>query len=187
MSRRITLSGFLLAFAFLVALSIVPAAAQDHTVNVELGDFYIDMPTTIEAGTITFAMSNVGAMPHTITIEGQGVNVSGDVLSGGQSGSLQVQLAAGTYVVYCPIPGHREAGMELTLTVTGAAEPTATAAVGATPTAGPAATATPLPDLPRTGSGGAQASGNGTLGVLLILAVVATLGAAGTLVYRSTR
>ena len=37
--------------------------------------------------------------------------------------SGKVELAAGTYTIYCTIPGHRAAGMEATITVTGEAPP----------------------------------------------------------------
>jgi hypothetical protein len=35
--------------------------------------------------------------------------------------SGKVELTAGTYTIYCTIPGHRAAGMEATITVTGEA------------------------------------------------------------------
>ena len=35
-----------------------------------------------------------------------------------EMGTLQVNLAPGTYQVYCPVDGHRESGMRLSLTVT---------------------------------------------------------------------
>lgn len=208
MSRIPALRAVTVMAAIAMAMLAAPASAQDQTVDVELGDFYIDMQSTIEAGTITFSMTNVGQMPHTIAIEGEGINVSGDILSAGQTGTLVVDLEPGTYVVYCPVPGHREAGMELTLTVTGAAEPTATVAAptatvaaptatvagptatvgtGATPTQGAAATATALPDLPRTGAGGADGMGAGTTGILLLIIAIAGLGVAGTLAYRHNR
>ncbi|HUG17078.1 MAG TPA: sulfocyanin-like copper-binding protein [Thermomicrobiales bacterium] len=201
MLRRSALIGFMVAVTALIAIAISPAAAQDQTVDVELGDFYIEMPSSVQAGTITFSMSNVGAMPHTITIEGNGVDVSGDVLSGGQSGTLEVELAAGSYTVYCPIPGHREGGMELTLTVIGqtaptatvsaptatVSAPTATTGTGPTATTGVAATATSLPDVPRTGSGGSAGVDAGTTGVLLLLVAIIGIGVAGALAYRSQR
>jgi len=37
-------------------------------------------------------------------------------LAPGESGSLTLDLAPGTYVVYCPVGGHRGLGMELEVT-----------------------------------------------------------------------
>ena len=52
------------------------AVVQDSTVDVELGSFYIDMPTTIPTGPVTLNVTAVGEMPHTITIEGNGVSMT---------------------------------------------------------------------------------------------------------------
>jgi uncharacterized cupredoxin-like copper-binding protein len=38
------------------------------------------------------------------------------VFTGGNK-TLQVQLKAGNYTFYCPVPGHKQAGMVGTLTV----------------------------------------------------------------------
>jgi uncharacterized cupredoxin-like copper-binding protein len=37
----------------------------------------------------------------------------------GGTKSMTMTLAAGTYTFYCSVPGHRQAGMQGTLTVTG--------------------------------------------------------------------
>ncbi len=39
------------------------------------------------------------------------------VLNPGESGSIVVNLPAGTYQFWCTVPGHRDAGMSGTLTV----------------------------------------------------------------------
>ena len=138
-----------------------------------------------------------------ITIEGEGINSTLDpVLSGGQSGTLVIDLEPGTYVVYCPIPGHREAGMELTLTVTAAAAqptptvaaptatvaaPTSTAVPGTTATPGSSPTSTVLPGVPVTGVGGSQPMDSSIYGILLLLLCVSGLGIAGTFAIRSRR
>jgi FtsP/CotA-like multicopper oxidase with cupredoxin domain len=56
---------------------------------------------------------------HNLTVEGGPATPD---LSGGESASLDLgALSEGTYVVFCSIPGHREAGMEASLAVTGGA------------------------------------------------------------------
>jgi len=45
------------------------------------------------------------------------VAVSSVLLKAGEKTSLTVSLPAGTYTVYCPLPGHADKGMKGTLTV----------------------------------------------------------------------
>ena len=71
---------------------------------------------TIPANTdVVIDLRNVGAAPHSFVVEGQEVN-SGQY-SGGQTGTVTVNLPPGTYTYICDVPGHKEAGMVGTLTV----------------------------------------------------------------------
>jgi hypothetical protein len=67
------------------------------------------------AGTITIELANESSIPHNVAIEGGGDEESPTVT--GESTSLTVDLQPGTYTFYCSVPGHREGGMEGTLTV----------------------------------------------------------------------
>lgn len=71
---------------------------------------------TIAANTdVTISVTNEGTFGHDFTLEDQGMGTS--LLDPGSSEDVVVNLAAGTYVYYCSVPGHREAGMMGTLTV----------------------------------------------------------------------
>ena len=71
-----------------------------------------------KAGKVTVDFTNSSPVPHDVKIEdSSGQEVGGtEVISEG-SDSAEVELKPGTYTYYCSIPGHREAGMEGTLTV----------------------------------------------------------------------
>jgi mono/diheme cytochrome c family protein len=69
---------------------------------------------TGEAGPVTIEMPNKSGTQHDIVIDGLG---KGEVVSSGTS-SFKASLDAGkTYTYYCSVPGHRQAGMEGTLSV----------------------------------------------------------------------
>lgn len=72
---------------------------------------------TAKAGTVTIDMENPSSVPHNVAIKGDGVDVKGDVVSGGGTSSVTADLAAGTYTFYCSVPGHEAAGMTGKLTV----------------------------------------------------------------------
>jgi plastocyanin len=69
-----------------------------------------------KSGTVTFHFTNKSSVPHAIAVEGHGVNTKGKVVTGG-SDTLSVKLKPGKYTFYCPVDGHRAAGMVGTLTV----------------------------------------------------------------------
>jgi mono/diheme cytochrome c family protein len=65
-------------------------------------------------GPVTIQMPNKSGIPHDITIDGLG---QGKIVTKGVS-SFKAKLEAGkTYTYYCSVPGHRQAGMQGTLTV----------------------------------------------------------------------
>jgi uncharacterized cupredoxin-like copper-binding protein len=77
--------------------------------------------TTLEAkaGNVTVVMDNPSSsgQPHGIAVQGMDVDKTGDIVDPGSNSTLKVKLSAGTYVFFCPVPGHEEAGMKGTLTV----------------------------------------------------------------------
>lgn len=71
-----------------------------------------------QAGVITLAYENPSPVPHSIAIEddqGQTLDESETVTNAGTDAGAE--LAPGEFVYYCTVPGHRESGMEGTLTV----------------------------------------------------------------------
>ena len=64
---------------------------------------------------VTISVTNNGTFGHDFTIEGQDLTTG--LVDPGTSAELVVNLAAGEYVYFCSVPGHREAGMQGTLTV----------------------------------------------------------------------
>jgi uncharacterized cupredoxin-like copper-binding protein len=69
-----------------------------------------------KAGTVTIDFDNPSQVPHAVEVEGQGVEEETDTITDGAA-KLTVDLKAGEYEFYCPVDGHKEAGMEGTLTV----------------------------------------------------------------------
>jgi uncharacterized cupredoxin-like copper-binding protein len=92
-----------------------PAATK---VDVSETEFKITLAQTpSKAGSYEFAVSNDGKVPHDFVVSGNGVNAKTELLDPGSSSTLKVDLKPGTYDVYCSVPGHKQAGMDLKLTV----------------------------------------------------------------------
>jgi uncharacterized cupredoxin-like copper-binding protein len=70
-----------------------------------------------KAGNVTITMNNPSPVPHAIAVDGSGVSKSGQTVTMGGKSTITVSLKAGTYKFFCPVDGHRAAGMEGTLTV----------------------------------------------------------------------
>ena len=103
-------------------------AAPAETFDIGLSEFAIDpAEITASAGApLTFSITNNGQAEHDFTID---TGPQSDTVSAGGKTTLEVPngLEAGTYSVFCSLPGHADAGMEGTLTVAaqGAEQPPA--------------------------------------------------------------
>jgi plastocyanin len=79
---------------------------------------YTETELTAAAGSDTIEFDNPAQLEHDVRIEdADGNDIGGtDTISGGST-SGTVDLEPGTYTFFCSVDGHREAGMEGTLTV----------------------------------------------------------------------
>ncbi len=118
------------------------AAAAGTTVDVELGEdggklFVRPSVDEVDAGTVTFAVSNTGAMPHELVVLKTDVDPgklpttgSGTADEDGRLGEvaqltpgsdtmyLTLDLEPGKYVLLCNVPGHYALGQYVGFTVT---------------------------------------------------------------------
>ena len=78
---------------------------------------YTTTQASTKAGDVTVEFNNPQAVPHDVAIEESGGKTVGqtEIVTEG-SDSTTVDLKPGKYTFYCSVPGHREAGMEGTLT-----------------------------------------------------------------------
>ena len=86
------------------------------------GQFKFDKTKlTAKAGKVTITMDNPSVVPHSIAVQGSGVNKTGTGgttgVGKGQKSTVTANLKPGTYTFYCPVDGHKAAGMKGTLTV----------------------------------------------------------------------
>jgi plastocyanin len=74
---------------------------------------------TATAGALEIDSRNASGTPHDIALESSDGRELGNgaVVSGGGVSSVSVTLRPGRYTFYCTVPGHRDGGMEGTLTV----------------------------------------------------------------------
>lgn len=106
--------------------------ASGSSVEVTLADFSIDPePVTAAAGS-ALMVTNHGNTIHNLAV--RDTDLTTDDLAAHASGTLDVSgLDAGSYAIYCTIPGHADAGMTGDLEITdGAGAGTADAAAAST-------------------------------------------------------
>jgi plastocyanin len=71
-----------------------------------------------KAGKVTVNFTNSSPVPHDVRIESSGgEELGGTEVISEKSESATVDLKPGEYTFFCSVPGHRQAGMEGTLTV----------------------------------------------------------------------
>lgn len=95
-----------------------PKGPAQTTVDIKGGNFFFD-PEDSEApaGIDTIKMDSENGL-HTLVFDDGKLPGFKLEASSGESDELKANLKPGKYTIYCDVPGHREAGMEGTITVT---------------------------------------------------------------------
>jgi plastocyanin len=98
-----------------------PASEQRGVVEIDADPTgqlkFLAASASAKPGKVTLRMVNKSSTPHDIAITGGALNRVGPIVSGGGVSSVTTTLQPGTYTFYCSVPGHRQAGMQGTLTV----------------------------------------------------------------------
>ena len=75
-------------------------------------------PLVAKAGRVRFQLMNRGSVEHDFMItEIMDMEHERDLVQPGQSKTIEVDLKPGVYEVVCTVPGHKEAGMKVTIKV----------------------------------------------------------------------
>lgn len=117
-------------FLLLATLAASSTAASAQDVKVTLSEWKMRLSKdTVQAGSVTFQVTNAGAMSHALQVTGPGVDKGTRQIAVRELGTLTLTLKPGTYEVFCPLAegSHKMAGMTRTLVVT---------AAGASPSSG---------------------------------------------------
>ena len=123
--------------AGIIAIGMVALLRNDSTtteavsttnLEVSLSEFKIEGQLTAPAGNVVLNVFNDGAIEHNLAIKGTDI-LSKNLLSRGLDIVNVPNLTAGTYELYCTIPGHEGSGMvaDLVITEPGTAAPAAAA------------------------------------------------------------
>lgn len=91
-------------------------AASAEFVAIDIA--YEEAPDELPAGPVEMSLVNNGAIEHNVVIEELDNRKVLDA-AGGETDRAEVELEAGEYTYFCDVAGHRAAGMEGELTVTG--------------------------------------------------------------------
>jgi plastocyanin len=78
---------------------------------------YVPTQLTAKSGSVTIDFANETQVPHDVVVEQDDEDLGATDEITASTTELTVELAAGGYTFYCSVPGHRQAGMEGTLTV----------------------------------------------------------------------
>lgn len=87
-----------------VSLSADPGGALKYNTN----------KLNANAGKLTIAFTNESAVPHDVSVKGEGTS---EEITKGSTDLVIKDIKPGTYTFFCTVPGHEQAGMTGTLTV----------------------------------------------------------------------
>jgi uncharacterized cupredoxin-like copper-binding protein len=107
--------GSVWAFVAASASGSAHAAAATRTLSASKTKLKFSVKTLrAPHGKVTLVMKNPkgGSLPHAIAVEGKGVDKDGNTVGPGKTSRVTVTLKKGTYEFYCPVDGHKAAGMK---------------------------------------------------------------------------
>jgi plastocyanin len=116
-SRRILVAA---ALATTIGFVVTGISLASSTVRLSASKSQLKFSTkTLHAthGRVTVRMSNPSSTKHGIAVEGHGVDRDGKIVRRGGVSTVTVTLKKGRYEFYCPVKGHKAAGMKGTLIV----------------------------------------------------------------------
>jgi uncharacterized cupredoxin-like copper-binding protein len=91
--------------------SAPPPAAKPATVSVTETEFKIALASpSLKAGKVTFQIKNAGKLAHNVAIVG---GPTSKLIPPGGTGTLTATLSGGKVELYCSVPGHKQAGMDI--------------------------------------------------------------------------
>ena len=101
------------------APSAAAPSAATQAIAVLVKDFTLDPLDVAVAGTVSLAVTNAGPTVHNVVIRDDAGAVLGTTadLKTGESETLTVEIPAGSYILFCSLPGHESLGIKGTLTV----------------------------------------------------------------------
>jgi plastocyanin len=95
-----------------------PKGPAQTTLDIKGGNFFFDPKNSdVPAGVDAIKLESEGGQ-HTLVFDGGKVAGFKLEAGSGKSDELKVDLKPGKYTIFCDIPGHREQGMEGTITAT---------------------------------------------------------------------
>lgn len=97
------------------------ATGSSVTIDATLREWAVDLSQSeVAAGGVTINVTNAGSMAHNLTVkDSSGNNLGATTTFRGSDGvqTIKLELTAGTYTLYCSLPGHAQRGQSITLTV----------------------------------------------------------------------
>jgi len=100
--------------------NVAGVVAEPGIFNIELGDLFVK-PGNIEVEpgqVVKLNVVNNGSVRHDLKLEGE---TGTDMLDPGESGTIEIGPFDGPALMWCTIPGHKQAGMVLEIAVKGVA------------------------------------------------------------------
>jgi uncharacterized cupredoxin-like copper-binding protein len=115
MDVKTTVSSGTTAGAQPAATTAAKPKPKPQTVQVTETEFKITLsPAALHAGPVTFQIKNAGKLSHDLAIVG---GPKSKLISSGGTATLHATLNAGKVELYCSVPGHKQAGMDVKQTV----------------------------------------------------------------------